>query len=515
MNPLSKLLAWLWVVSAETYEALPPQRRIDSSAWGAIVPIPALAGGTGAGLTMFHMTDFVFLSLLVGLVCFVCILSIERALLAASPYQKSKRWRSPLAVYRVLFASLIDIVAAHAIVVLIFSLRLEPFVEQMRSQEIESVRNHYGLLILPLRSELESKQEELDELHTTSSSNPTPVADPLRKHLEAQIDQFDAELTSIREHLQALEPELAHFQEEYRKEVEGVRSGFPGEGPLAKDLKENEIVWRETKVQELRSRRTALEYQKQETLDTALNRELHMVEDRRDLHKGDTQSRILRGQVILDDIEALRSEVSALETERSAKIKALQEKPQYKDPITHTVALLHLFQSGIEGLVCLAAFTVVSLVLFLADMCPFVIKMFASSSAATGPSYTPRKRNPGTDSKLPPKQTGLQDWEEGHPVSVARWLQAEKKVRGLTSQKELAESLDISPEKVSTYLCLLKVDAQFQDQLLEVEDLGLESAAIICRALKPEHRQELLSKAQAGATSSELKQKKQALVSQS
>jgi hypothetical protein len=140
----------------------------------------------------------------------------------------------------------------------------------------------------------DSFKAEFLAAEAASSDSPTAGLTPeqqadLKKSVDEATAAFRTSLASVESQIAELSPaysklqsELAFWQSEFERELNGQRSGMAGEGPRAKSIRSDQLDWRRTEVKRLGALLDAASAEKS-GLDSRINDAMKAATDAFDL----------------------------------------------------------------------------------------------------------------------------------------------------------------------------------------------------------------------------------------
>jgi hypothetical protein len=217
-------------------------------------------------------------------------------------------------------------------------------------------------------------------------------------------------MKTLDEEFRRIQEELAHWQREFEREVNGQRSGIVGLGPRAKSIQEDHLNWRRSEAARLSGLLEARTAEKNALREDATRAEAQVLAEyetaRTEAIAREKSERArldaLRQQVQqeqadqfveqqnriretiakqidagLTDVDRLRTEITRLEEDERQRIALLRAEPR-RDILTQTLALHRLFRSGDEGgTFAVICYGVLTLLFMLVDTIPLVVKFFS------------------------------------------------------------------------------------------------------------------------------------------
>jgi hypothetical protein len=435
-HPIKRLFFWLSSAGTETLNQCPDWEQRKYVAFGATVLVPSIFAFIACAYALSTLTDNAAVIYPVAGVWAFIILTIDRALLASyRPYLGFFRKLSQFAL-RFVVALLMGLTIAHPLVLLLFRDTIHTVIEKDRETEMAEVRSKFEVEKTKARTELSSLEQGIaDQRELWNKTfqaefvikqevkDDAPIAGltpeqntELKAAIEEATAPFRARLTANEHQAAELTPaytkvqqELATWQAEFEREVNGQRSGIVGLGPRAKSIQEDQLAWRreETRrlgalLEHLSTEKSSLETQsrqaeqaaiatfegklaelaaKQQAEEARVTALRQKVESDQAALFADQQTQ-LRGTIKqqidarLTELERMQGELSRIANEEADRLAALKAEPR-RDILTQTLALHGLFGAGNEGgQFAFYTYLVLTLLFMLVDTIPLIVKFF-------------------------------------------------------------------------------------------------------------------------------------------
>jgi len=433
---IKRAFFWLSGAGTETLERCPAWEQRKYVAFGATVLVPCAFAFIACAYALSTITTRSEVIYPVAAVWAFIILTIDRALLAG--------YRAYLSIFRkigqfslrLVVAVLMGITIAHPLVLLLFTDTISSVVESDRAAEIEVVRGKFDTEKEKVRQRINSMEQALtsqrdrwnesfqaklilQEGDSAASAIPGLTAEqqvelkaaiqegtkPFTERLEIVQTQFD-ELNPQYTKLQA---ELSFWQTEFENEINGQRSGIPGEGPRARSLRADQLEPRREEIkrvgsllEHLTEEKSTLQTQAREAEASAIALfETELAEIKLAQKAEAERVAVLRQKVEQDqagqfvsqqnalretikqqidtqlvELERTQNELAAVSNEESERLAAIRAEPR-RDVLTQTLALHRLFQAGNEGgKFAFYTYMVLTALFMLVDTIPLIVKFF-------------------------------------------------------------------------------------------------------------------------------------------
>ena len=439
LDRLERVLFWLSGASTDTLESCPAWERRKYAAFGATVLVPSAFALIASAYAIGTLTDNWGFIIPVALVWSFIILTVDRALLATyRAYQNIFRKMAQFGL-RLVVAALMGMTISHPMTLLLFRDTVQSEIEKDRQAEIDAARQKSTEQkkviedkVPAVEAEIAKARERWNEtfsakfLEGQKAGDGIPLTDEQKKAKEALEAQVNESTKAQRASLAALEKQIAEqeaantkmatelnfWQTEFEREINGQRSGFIGEGPRAKSIRDDQLTWRRAESKRLASVLEGLTAQKkliQADIDgvTQLTTErfnsklaenaerekadrARLDELKRQVQQQQADQFVVQQNGIRDTLQkqidaqltqlkGLHEEISRIGTDEEARIVALRSEPR-RDILTQTLALHHLFDQGSEGgQFALAAYLVLTLLFMLVDTIPLIMKFFSKA----------------------------------------------------------------------------------------------------------------------------------------
>lgn len=433
------LFFWLSGAGSDTLERCPDWEQRKYVAFGATVLVPTVFALIASAYAVSTLTTSVPVILIVALVWSFIILSIDRALLASyRPFQPFHR-KAGQFFMRFIVALLMGVTIAHPLVLLLFRDTITTRIESDREREIAETRQVFDAEKSKIQSrmaEMESKiatqREEWNKTYKAqfivqkSASKDSLIPGltdkqnaALKKAIETakapflpRLKEVDTQLGPLLAAAAKNQQELAYWQVEFERELDGQRSGRAGEGPRAKSIRADQLEPRRQEaarmsvlIQHLTSEKASLEAATAAAEKNAVSdfeRQIQEIESynkaeaeraetlRRQVEENqasaflDQQSSIretIKGQIDsnLAVLDGLQKELARVSNEEANRLNALRTQPR-RDILVQTLALHELFESGKEsGRFALWTYIILTCLFMLVDTIPLLVKFFTKA----------------------------------------------------------------------------------------------------------------------------------------
>jgi hypothetical protein len=231
-----------------------------------------------------------------------------------------------------------------------------------------------------------------------------------RQPLQQQLDALEKSIAEVTPQLTTMQGELAFWQTEFEREINGQRSGIVGVGPRARSIESDQINWRRAEVtrlsgeleallaerQRLQRESEAIEaglrhefVQLQESEKARMEQELQAQQELRRQVQQETAAQFVAQQDVVragineqialrvTELERLQADLAIQASEAQQRIEQLRTEPR-RDLLTQTLALHHLFSRGEDGgRFALIAYVLLIALFVLVDTIPLVVKFFS------------------------------------------------------------------------------------------------------------------------------------------
>ncbi len=521
---LERLFIWLSGASSDTLEQCPAWERRKYVAFGATVLVPASFGIIACSYALSTLTDNWRVIVPVALLWACIILAVDRALLSIyRAYQPFGRKISQFFL-RLVVAGLMGVTISHPLTLLLFKDTISGEIEKNRRVELGKIQEQFAADVASVDARLKILDGEIatqrDRFNATYQAafldaDGKPKAPQLtedEKKLQAERDaklaaasagprenlaQVEAELAKSGEEAKKISSELAHWQAEFEREINGQRSGIRGIGPRAKSIQDDHLAWRrlESKrlgelMEMLSDRKSALvtEIAAAETAvgaamdeaaaakaaaDEAEASRLQLLKQKVQQEQADSfveQQNGVRASLtkqiegLVAQQQSLHEEIAVINRGEAKAVAELRAEPR-NDILTQTLALHALFERKSQGgQFALTAYLVLSLLFMLVDTIPLIVKFFAKP----GPY----------DSLVDLDEVRFSSEREGFLASHGRYMKdlAAGQLIHLTREKPLEAALiaGVDRSRVAKQFLesLLDLEASFQKRLAQEKAAG-------------------------------------------
>jgi hypothetical protein len=432
-SAVKHLFFWLSGAGTETLEACPNWEQRKYVAFGATVLVPCLFAFVACAYALSTLTSNYFVIFPVALVWSFIILTIDRALIVSfRPYQSFLRKLGQFTV-RICVALLMGVTIAHPLVLLLFRDTISSVIEKDRQAEATQIRDQYTgeksvaeQKIADVEKAIADLRERWNQTFQTSFIVQADVDKPpiagltadQQAELKTAIDEATApardrlavdekQTTDLTPTYTKLQAELAFWQSEFERELNGQRSGIVGLGPRAHSIQDDQIPWRraevariggllehlsaETATLQSQARKAeadaiagyqaklndiALKQKNEAARVTALRQKVEADEAGQFVGQQNQLRSTLKDQIDarIGDLKLAQAEVAQLAAGEQARLASLAAEPR-RDLLTQSLALNRLFKAGDQGgQFALTTYIILVLLFMLVDTIPLMIK---------------------------------------------------------------------------------------------------------------------------------------------
>ncbi len=433
-----RMFFWLSAAGTETLEQCPNWEQRKYVAFGATVLVPCAFAFIACAYALSTLTDNYWVILPVALVWAFIILTIDRALLASyraflSPLKKLGQFALRLTV-----AGLMGLTIAHPLVLLLFKDTITGVVETARSAEIQKTRVYFteqkDTAMAGVRSQEEAIKKQRDRWNETFQAKfllqddqkepPIPGLSPEKqaaldqsitdatRTFTTRIDAIDEQVAELGPQYTKIQTELASWQEQFEKEVNGQRSGIRGLGPRARSIRDDQLAWRRTEASRLGEQLKQLTEEKSNMLTSVSDAKksaisayevllqaekaksaieearLAVLRQKVDADQAEqfvTQQNQIRDTIkiqidgMLKELDRLQQGAASVAADERASLLAIASEPR-KDILTQTLALHYLFEQGEEGgEFAYMTYIILTALFMLVDTIPLMVKFFCKA----------------------------------------------------------------------------------------------------------------------------------------
>jgi len=428
---------WLSGAGAETLDQCPNWEQRKYVAFGATILVPTVFAFIACAYAVSTLTDNWQVIIPVAAAWGFIILTIDRALLATyRSFQSFQRKIGQFAL-RMVVAALMGITIAHPLTLLLFKDTIHTVIEDQRGLELEEAAQKSAIAQAAVQEKIDAVNEQiaanderfrktyeaefLVEDTTVGKVDPSSDLDPeTRAQMEdklkiatgpvvEKITDADAKIAELTTKYETLQAELDFWQREFEREVNGQRSGLAGEGPRARSIREDQLVWRRDEAKRVgemlgfqTQQRDAFAADKKMIEDQVRADFVAIASDKAELVKAERERVAALKRTVQEEqasqftiqqnairesikarIDIQQQELERLQEERSLiakngqdRIEAIQAEPR-RDILTQTLALHGLFEKKESGgEFALTAYAVLALLFMLVDTIPLIVKFF-------------------------------------------------------------------------------------------------------------------------------------------
>jgi uncharacterized membrane protein len=432
-SAIKHLFFWLSGAGTETLEACPNWEQRKYVAFGATVLVPCLFAFVACAYALSTLTSNYFIIFPVALVWSFIILTIDRALIVSfRPYQSFLRKLGQFTV-RICVALLMGVTIAHPLVLLLFRDTISSVIEKDRQAEATQIRDQYTgeksvaeQKIADVEKAIADLRERWNQTFQTSFIVQAAVDKPpiagltadQQAELKTAIDEATApardrlavdekQTADLTPTYTKLQSELAFWQSEFERELNGQRSGIVGLGPRAHSIQDDQIPWRraevariggllehlsaETATLQSQARKAeadaisgyqaklgdiALKQKNEAARVTALRQKVEADEAGTFVGQQNQLRSTLKDQIDarIGDLKLAQAEVAQLAAGEQSRLASLAAEPR-RDLLTQSLALNRLFKAGDQGgQFALTTYIILVLLFMLVDTIPLMIK---------------------------------------------------------------------------------------------------------------------------------------------
>lgn len=434
-----RIFFWLSGAGSQTLEQCPNWEQRKYVAFGATVLVPCVFGFIACAFAVSTLTNDPTIIYPVAVIWAFIIMTIDRALL--SSYRPYLSWNRKLAQFglRFVVAAFLGITIAHPMTLMLFRDTVTAEIERERQAEMEMVREQGIVAQEELAKRIEGverglteqreklaatyeisflgrPEEDATERAAARFSAGQEAVDALQKRIDEAREPLEAQAAALTEEIETLTPqltevqrELAFWQKEYEREIDGQRSGLVGVGPRARSIESDQIAWRRAETARLSNELEHLVDERQRLQREATAAEAVLVaefealqeaekmrvqeevEEHRQMRRQierqqaagfvDQQDTVRAGinqqiELRTRELARLQEEQGLLAAEQRAHIEELRSEPR-QDILTQSLALHGLFERGEDqGRFALSAYLLLIGLFMLVDTIPLVIKFF-------------------------------------------------------------------------------------------------------------------------------------------
>ena len=434
---MKRLFFWLSGAGSAALEQCPDWEQRKYVAFGATVLVPSGFAFIASAYAISTLTENWLVIFPVALVWAGIILTIDRALLASyRSYMHPVRKLGQFAL-RFVVAMLMGLTIAHPLVLLLFRDTVSSVIEKERDADIaalvtahESTRTRLTSAADTIKAEIDAQQLKWNESFNAEflvkeNADDAPAAGltpeqqaELKKSVDEATAPFRTSLAAVEKQIGELTPaytkiqsELAFWQAEFERELNGQRSGMVGEGPRAKSIRSDQLDWRRAEVKRLGSLLESASAEKA-ALDSRLNEAMKVATDAFDQKQAalaaksaEEEARLLelrkriqqdqaaqfveqqnqiraaiRRQIdsLLADLKRAQDDLATASADLAGRVAAIRAEPR-RDILTQTLALHRLFDArDARASFAFWTYLILTLLFMLVDTIPLVVKFFCA-----------------------------------------------------------------------------------------------------------------------------------------
>lgn len=432
-SSIKHVFFWLSGAGSEALEACPNWEQRKYVAFGATVLVPCLFAFVACAYALSTLTTYYPVIFAVAAVWAFIILTIDRALIVSyRPYLSFWRKVGQFMV-RVCVALLMGVTIAHPLVLLLFRDTISTVIEKDRQAEAAQIRDQFNAETVVADGKIATVEKSIADLRdhwnqtfqtsfivqaqVDKSPIPGLTADQ-QSELKQAIDEATApardrlaadqkQSADLTPNYTKLQSELAFWQSEFERELNGQRSGIVGLGPRARSIADDQIPWRKAEVariggllahltaesatlqtQARKAEADAIAGYQAKLSEAALKAktETDRVNALRQKVESDEagqfvgQQNQLRGTLKdqidarIGDLKLAQAEVARLAEQERVRLANLAAEPR-RDLLTQSLALHKLFNDGGQGgQFALGTYCVLVMLFMLVDTVPLMIK---------------------------------------------------------------------------------------------------------------------------------------------
>ena len=428
---------WLSGAGAETLEQCPNWEQRKYVAFGATILVPTVFAFIACAYAVSTLTDNWQVIIPVAAAWGFIILTIDRALLATYRSFQSFHRKIGQFALRMVVAALMGVTIAHPLTLLLFKDTIHTVIEDQRGIELEDAAQRSATAQASVQNKIDKVNSEiaanddrfkktyeaefLVEDTTVGLNDPSSEIDAeTRAEMEdkmkvatgpvvAKMTAAEGKIEELTKQYETLQAELDFWQREFEREVNGQRSGLVGEGPRARSIREDQLVWRRDEAKRVGE---MLAFNTQQL--NAFTADKKLIEDqirtdyvaiaagkavkmkaereriaalKRTVQEEQASQFTIQQNAIRESIKARidiqQQELERLQQERATvakngqdRIDALKAEPR-RDILTQTLALHGLFEKKEKGgEFALLAYAILALLFMLVDTIPLIVKFF-------------------------------------------------------------------------------------------------------------------------------------------
>ncbi len=432
-SPVKYFFFWLSGAGTETLESCPNWEQRKYVAFGATLLVPCLFAFIACAYALSTVTNNYAVIFPVALVWAFIILTIDRALIVSyRPYLSFFRKVGQFAL-RLCVAFLMGLTIAHPLVLLLFRDTIVSVIEKDRQVEASQIRSQYAAekvvadqKIADIEKAIAAQRVLWDDTFKTTfivqasvQKSPIPgltsdqqaelkkAIDDATKPLLDQLAVVQKQSADLTPNYTKLQSELAFWQSEFERELNGQRSGIVGLGPRAHSIQDDQIAWRKAEIarvggllQHLSEQTSILQAQahkaeadaiadyqakltdiqvkqaKENERVAALHQKVEADEANGFVAQQDQLRATLKAQIDsrIGDLKLAQAEVGHLADAEQAQLASLAAEPR-RDLLTQSLALHKLFKAGDQGgEFAFTTYIILVLLFMLVDTIPLMIK---------------------------------------------------------------------------------------------------------------------------------------------
>lgn len=434
-SPFKHTFFWLSGAGTQTLELCPNWEQRKYVAFGATVLVPCLFAFIACAYALSTLTNNYAVIFPVAAVWAFIILAIDRALLASyRPFLSFPRKMGQF-ILRFVVAVLMGLTIAHPLVLLLFRDTVTSVIEKDRDVEMTGIRKQFlneralaEKRIAGIETAIATQRERWNESFNAKfiiaeekgasplSGLTTAQQAELKKNVtettaaaRTRLEAVEKQMTALTPEYSKIQTELASWQADFEREVNGQRSGLVGLGPRARSIQDDQLAWRRAEairlggvLEHLTAEKAALESQAREaeagaiadfqgklteqaekqraesSRVTALKEKVQADQAGEFVGQQNQLRETIKQQIDarLGELAVAQSQLVRLGEDESARLSALQSEPR-RDILTQTLALHKLFKAGDQGgQFAMTTYFILTLLFVLVDTIPILLKFF-------------------------------------------------------------------------------------------------------------------------------------------
>jgi len=377
---------WLAGVGPSVAEGCTDAEHRKLGAIGYTVLVPPVLGLFAAGYAASLLTPNRLWIAAIAVGWAFIVLTIDRGIVATYRESLGRRAKALQFVLRLAIAGLMALTISHPLTLLIFQPTVQREVERTVREDAKRDSAAVEAKISGLQNDIAKIQLQLDVPPSRKLDDGMAAESPGVAAVRTRLEPLRAREREIAEDRARTHAEVRRAEDEFANEVNGHRdSGRPGEGPIARNIKDTRIVpltatlkaleAEETRLREVigATERELVQDQAEDRAGKAAERDEFLAGQSRLRQELETEQAKLRAEV-----DRLREQQREIERAAEAEVAAMQPgAPDRKRPdlLQQTIALHGLFEDPERGGHFAHLAFMALLLLFLAvDAMPVLVK---------------------------------------------------------------------------------------------------------------------------------------------